>query len=227
VSAAIGEWFFPIVPFWTPNKLRGKHWGVAKKSADEWRHNVGAICGRAKNPCTGRRRLEITVSRPRRLDPDNETAALKPVIDALKRAGWIKNDSPKWLVLVVVQVRDKTASMRIELRDAFSEPKPYGYVVEIANDRSSSTRSKSTTGIFWHDKQFAKDSVEDLNAFEPKRSAMVIPLYRAQPAELEELRILRAIEKLQGPARMTDQMIDGTQALYEELAAHRSGKEKK
>lgn len=97
----IATWSIPFVPK-SPNELRGS-WRIAWRQSKDWRTYVSVICGRPKVPCKAKRRLEIITSRKRRLDPDNAVASLKPVIDALKRAGWIRNDSPKWLELEVSQ----------------------------------------------------------------------------------------------------------------------------
>ena len=52
-----------------------------------------------------KRRVTITVYRPRRLDPDN--AGPKILLDAMRDIGLIRNDSPKWLELVVEQKIEK------------------------------------------------------------------------------------------------------------------------
>lgn len=123
MAEPIATWFFPLVPYWTPNKLRGKHWRTAKRNADEWRFNVTAICGRAKVPCKTRRRLEVTTSRPRRLDPDGEKLALKPVVDALKGLGWIRNDSCRWLEYPAPEQLIGHPSLKLVLSEAEPETK--------------------------------------------------------------------------------------------------------
>ena len=98
----IATWSIPFVPK-SPNELRGKSWILAWKQSRDWRTVDAAVCGRPKNPCKDRRRLEITTHRKRRLDPDNAVASIKPVLDALTNAGWIRDDSAKWLELEVRQ----------------------------------------------------------------------------------------------------------------------------
>lgn len=49
----------------------------------------------------GRRRVTVTRVYPatpgqRRFDPDNLKGGLKPILDALRKRGWLVNDSTKW-----------------------------------------------------------------------------------------------------------------------------------
>jgi hypothetical protein len=68
-------------------------------------------------------RVQITVhshgARVRRLDPDNLWGGCKPLIDAMRDVGLIKNDSPKWLDLGVAECREPgRTGTRIEFEDA-------------------------------------------------------------------------------------------------------------
>jgi Holliday junction resolvase RusA-like endonuclease len=63
-----------------------------------------------------KRRVTVTVYRPRRLDPDN--AQPKILLDAMRDIGLIRNDSPRWLELVVNQHVEKCdCRTEIEVED--------------------------------------------------------------------------------------------------------------
>lgn len=54
---------------------------------------------------SGRRRLTVTMHRPRLLDADNAYAICKAVVDAVVREDWLVDDSPAWADIVVRQVK--------------------------------------------------------------------------------------------------------------------------
>jgi uncharacterized protein YjiS (DUF1127 family) len=67
-------------------------------------------------PKAPKQRVTVTVYRPRRLDPDN--AQPKILLDAMRDIGLIRNDSPKWLELVVNQCIEKCdCRTEIEVED--------------------------------------------------------------------------------------------------------------
>lgn len=51
------------------------------------------------------------------LDPDNCVAALKPVVDGLKDAGWIVDDSQKWLEYSADQARGKQPGVVVTVEE--------------------------------------------------------------------------------------------------------------
>jgi len=57
----------------------------------------------------GRMRVSITISHPKVYDADNTVAALKPVLDALRKVGYIRDDSETWLELLPV-CQERSAS---------------------------------------------------------------------------------------------------------------------
>jgi hypothetical protein len=77
-------------------------------------------------PGPTRARMVVTVTRilrkgDRLYDDDNARGGCKPILDALRKAGVIHNDSPRWCRLEVVQRRDlqeKGHRTVIEIRDA-------------------------------------------------------------------------------------------------------------
>lgn len=52
-------------------------------------------------------RLAVTMNRSRLQDPDNRVSSLKPLIDALRRTGWLYDDSEHWLELHVFETKCK------------------------------------------------------------------------------------------------------------------------
>jgi hypothetical protein len=54
-------------------------------------------------------RVEFTIAHPKPYDPDNAVGALKPVLDAMRRVRWIRDDSETWLELLPVRQERSTA----------------------------------------------------------------------------------------------------------------------
>lgn len=89
----------------SPNKVLGKHWRTVAKEKEKW-----ILWVRAKRPMiylkpVVKMRLSIILAHSRAYDHDNAFAAVKPVIDALKRWQLIFDDSPEYLDLEVVQTK--------------------------------------------------------------------------------------------------------------------------
>jgi Holliday junction resolvase RusA-like endonuclease len=79
------------------------HWGAKRdlreRFAWTFRMEMG-LCGRFPKPKKeiGKVTLGITVYREgRRYDEDNFIGGLKPMIDGIRDAGYLRNDSPVWL----------------------------------------------------------------------------------------------------------------------------------
>lgn len=106
----------------SPNTWNGRHWRVKHKLSQEWEKEIGGayyqqIAGAPRDFATalgcavGPRKWEgIVVGKMRLIverhvpsqrnfirDDDNLRFSVKPLLDALKRQGYIKNDSRKWL----------------------------------------------------------------------------------------------------------------------------------
>lgn len=111
----------------SPNTWNGRHWRVKHRLSQEWEKHVGgavadlfvakhggidfpnalmAMCGPLKpvGHCLyGERKVRVSVERhvpsARNFirDDDNLRFSVKPLLDALKRDGYIKNDSRKWI----------------------------------------------------------------------------------------------------------------------------------
>ena len=105
------------------NQVMRMHWAERKRlrSQLQWELTAAlADVGRKLPPplygkAAPRRRVTITTYRPRRLDPDN--AQPKILLDAMRDIGLIRNDSPRWLELVVnqaIEKRDCRTEIKIE-----------------------------------------------------------------------------------------------------------------
>lgn len=106
----------------SPNTWQGRHWRVKHRISQEWEKEMWVsvaqrtqardiasvlVCANAipaltRNPASiGRMRVEVErhVSSSRHFirDDDNLRFAVKPLLDALKRQGYIKDDSRTWL----------------------------------------------------------------------------------------------------------------------------------
>jgi Holliday junction resolvase RusA-like endonuclease len=97
------------------NMLMRMHWAQRKRLRNQLQWELTAALadlGRKLPPLlygktAPKRRVTITTFRPRRLDPDNAAGGCKVLLDAMRDIGLIRNDSPKWLELVVNQVIEK------------------------------------------------------------------------------------------------------------------------
>ena len=97
------------------NMLERMHWAVKRRMRRGFAWELRAALADIdltpapliESPRPGKRRVSITIYRPRRLDPDNCAGGLKPLLDAMRDVGLIRNDSPRWLELVVDQRIEK------------------------------------------------------------------------------------------------------------------------
>lgn len=121
-TAATGRLVFKIQRVLrSPNTYLGRHWREKNRERKEWQaHLVNAIALSCSSTvlrmlvsneilpgglgrCTVRRRIDVTRLAPstRRFiaDDDNLRFSVKPVLDALKHIGLIKDDKREWLEL--------------------------------------------------------------------------------------------------------------------------------
>jgi hypothetical protein len=89
------------------NRQLRAHWGARVRDLESWRQHVRAALGRRPRPPAERVRLEITVHRLKLQDPDNAHASVKPLLDALVREGWLRDDAPAWLELEVTEAVER------------------------------------------------------------------------------------------------------------------------
>ena len=106
----------------SPNTWNGRHWRVKHRISQEWELELGAaVCDlyRARGgrmglvnalsafmgPESAPPKVKVSITREvpsgRNFirDDDNLRFSVKPLLDALKRQGYIKNDSRKWIEL--------------------------------------------------------------------------------------------------------------------------------
>jgi len=91
----------------SPNRWNGRHWRGKHRISQDWQLELRyagwsqALTWRASDH--GRVRVSITREVPSGRnfirDDDNLRFCVKPLLDALKRQGYIKNDSRKWIEL--------------------------------------------------------------------------------------------------------------------------------
>lgn len=79
----------------SPNTYNGRHWSAYRRHRKDWGWWVRAAvlqarCGALLWP---RSRIQVTRTSQRRLDPDNAVSSLKVLIDGLRDAEVIVNDT--------------------------------------------------------------------------------------------------------------------------------------
>lgn len=107
------------------NKYQRAHWAVKKQLRHRfaWAFRMEMeLCGCRPKPKEeiGKVALGITVYRKgRRYDEDNFIGGLKPLIDGMRDAGYLRNDSPRWLVYDPrpVQILAKEDRLEIDIRE--------------------------------------------------------------------------------------------------------------
>jgi len=114
----------PVIMPSLNNQLRA-HWAVRKRTKDNAAWHLRAVMGRKSIEHRDRfANVIITVysnapklagGRARRLDTDNLIGGQKPLVDALKQAGIMKDDSPKWAAITYLENRDKVETPRTEI----------------------------------------------------------------------------------------------------------------
>ncbi len=86
---------------WTPpslNTYMRMHWSKRKKLNEDVAVLLYTEIGRAEKPFVGLVKATFQIFRAgRRFDSDNCVVARKIILDALKKLGWLQNDSPKWV----------------------------------------------------------------------------------------------------------------------------------
>jgi hypothetical protein len=104
----------PMIPP-SPNELRRKYRNpfAYKRLREAWEQSLAygvesaevhqALVQRAKNR---RVRVAIAIYHRRAYDQDNLYGCLKPVLDAMRNVGYIRNDDRSWLKLNVKQYPD-------------------------------------------------------------------------------------------------------------------------
>lgn len=127
--------FLLVLPVILPslNKQLRSHWAVRKRLKDNAAWHLRAVMGRKSIEHRDRfANVRITVysnapklagGRARMLDTDNLIGGQKPLVDAMKQAGLLKDDSPKWAAIEYVECRDKVESVRTEIEIGYGGKK--------------------------------------------------------------------------------------------------------
>ena len=93
----------------SPNDLLGYHWRYRTQNSKVWRDEVYyALRAAGSKPRKPFLKARVEIDRRSRgvLDPDNLYGAMKPVIDGLRHAGVIEDDTPEHIELIVTQHRE-------------------------------------------------------------------------------------------------------------------------
>jgi len=106
------------LPIISANKLLRMHWAKRAKIQKDYYSAIYVVIPIYLHPPKQRKRKVIITSyRKRLLDKDNLYAGTKPLVDALKKAGLIWDDSPKWINLEVKQAVDgKNQRTEVEIK---------------------------------------------------------------------------------------------------------------
>ena len=108
----------PAVPV-TQNEYLRLHWAKRARVNKDWQHLVSLFFPKRESVVMTKAKMQIEQHRHGLQDPDNRVAACKPLIDAIVRAGFLKDDSPNWLELDVIERKvgrseDKRTRVTIE-----------------------------------------------------------------------------------------------------------------
>lgn len=103
------------------NRIRNLHWQARRRLKKRWAWhfwnaaNAAGISMRYSKPETERMILRIRSFRKRLLDYDNLVGGSKTLIDVIKEARFIVDDSSKWIDLQISQERSKEERTEIEI----------------------------------------------------------------------------------------------------------------
>lgn len=98
------------------NQLLGMHWAVRLKSERKWFHAIIATAGFKKPPETRFIILTLTSYRVKLLDVDNLIGGMKKLLDAIVRAGYMKDDSPEHCTVNYHQELCKKGQERVHVQ---------------------------------------------------------------------------------------------------------------
>ncbi len=110
------------VPGWRPpllNQSRGRHWRVGARLTKDAARVVGAFAKLAGVPrATAKRRVTLTLVLGRHCKRCDRDAPWKHLLDGMKQAGLIVNDSPDWVEAMPLEfVKGTERGTRIVLED--------------------------------------------------------------------------------------------------------------
>jgi hypothetical protein len=94
------------------NATQWAHWTAYHRYNKKWRSALALRLGRSPDVVTTPMDITITSYRSRLLDKGNLVGGCKPIPDALKALGWIKDDSPEWVDIHYDQIKTKKNQTR-------------------------------------------------------------------------------------------------------------------
>src|SRR5262245_29594207 len=105
------EWWIERAPK-TANAMLRSHWAAQRREVTTWEEELLKAewlngpwhSSHHDVPGPAKVSLEVLVLRRKLQDPDNAVASVKPVLDALKRRGWLFDDAGAWLRLEVEEM---------------------------------------------------------------------------------------------------------------------------
>ena len=98
-------------------KYRTPH--AYKDLRNSWQRMIAAFLpAGSRQPETRKMKVTFTLEHSRSYDTGNAYNSVKPLEDALKNLGIIKDDSPEWIELHVEQVKSRENQTTIEIRPA-------------------------------------------------------------------------------------------------------------
>jgi len=90
-----------------------RHWRIYYDYKKKWIDAIGFTLQHIEEPEQVRRKIRITSHRKRLLDSDNLIGGCKPIVDAIKKRGYIVDDSPQWVNIRYEQKMSDTESTTI------------------------------------------------------------------------------------------------------------------
>jgi Holliday junction resolvase RusA-like endonuclease len=94
------------------NQTRGEHWGRKTRRRNSYQRFLTMTTRQAHKSGPARRLVTITRFGPRELDTDNLIGGAKTLLDAMKRAGLIWDDSPEYVEVIYQQQRSSRKEAR-------------------------------------------------------------------------------------------------------------------
>jgi hypothetical protein len=105
-------WKLAYVPV-TANVMLRTHWRGQRQERKTWSVLIATV-GPAPRRAPWKARVVIQVQRPSLQDPDNATASVKPILDAMVGRGWLTDDSSVHLELEVREEVSRVAGTTIK-----------------------------------------------------------------------------------------------------------------
>ena len=105
-------WRYKMDPVFFPARIRSQneflysHWRKYDRYKNMWQTAIGYMLGRGTHG-NRKKNIKIVSVRTRFLDMGNLIGGAKPIPDALKRYGWIVDDSPRWVEISYFQRRPR------------------------------------------------------------------------------------------------------------------------